>query len=113
MNQMERDHQYFLQELSRFLEVRRIHCTFEPPVGPEGCMEQTILAEVAQCLRKDTSDFDCIEEIIALLEAHGFSTSTPPRLRLTAGPAGPVSSIVQSSASGKRTQGYPGPPQAW
>ena len=75
MNQMERDHQYFLQELSRFLEVRRIHCTFEPPMGPEGCMEQTILAEVAQCLRKDTSDFDCIEEIIALLEAHGFSTS--------------------------------------
>lgn len=31
------------------------------------------LAEVAACLARDTSDFDCIDELIALLAAHGYA----------------------------------------
>ena len=86
MDQMERDRLCFLQELSRFLESREIRCTFQttPRVdrdfwnraaGEIGSSDEELLAKIAQCLRSDTSDFDCVEEILALLEARGFSTT--------------------------------------
>ena len=31
------------------------------------------LAAIAACLREDTTDFDCIDRIIALLESQGLS----------------------------------------
>ena len=85
MNQTERDNLCFLQELSRFLEMQGIHCSFQVPPRVNrnfwDCAAEKIestdrelLEAIAQCLRKDTSDFYCMEEIIALLEAKGFST---------------------------------------
>lgn len=86
MNQTERDDLCFLQELSRFLEIREIRCSFQIPPKVDrnfwNCAAEKVespdgelLEAITQCLRKDTSDFYCIEEIISLLETRGFSAS--------------------------------------
>ena len=86
MRQTERDNLCFLQGLSQFLEMQEIHCMFRTPPRIDrnfwDCAAEKIespdrelLDAIVQCLQKDTSDFYCIEEITALLEARGFSTS--------------------------------------
>ena len=86
MNQTERDNLCFLQALSQFLKMQEIHCSFQIPPRVDrnfwDCAAEKVespdgelLEAIAQCVRKDTSDFHCIEEIFALLEARGFSTS--------------------------------------
>ena len=74
MNEMEKAPQDLFQELSQFMELRGIRCIFEVRYAGEPD-SKALLTEIAQCLQKDTSDYDCIEEIIALLEINGFPTS--------------------------------------
>ena len=75
----------FLQALAGFLDQQGITCTFDRPPAQdpsfwsatagkaESSAAQT-LAAIAACLREDTTDFDCIDRIIALLESQGLST---------------------------------------
>ena len=75
----------FLQALAGFLDQQSITCTFDRPPAQdlsfwsaaagkaESSAAQT-LADIAACLREDTTDFDCIHRIIALLESQGLST---------------------------------------
>lgn len=77
---------FFLQSIAKMMEEQGIVCSFDY------CMPQLdrafwerlavcrqtddhkLLETIAHCLQEDTSDFCCIEKIIALLEKAGFST---------------------------------------
>ena len=75
----------FLQILSDALARHGAQITFDfPPqadasfleeLGREAASrEQRALAAIAEALRKDTRDFDCIDEIIRILEPLGYVT---------------------------------------
>ena len=75
----------FLQILSDALARHGARITFDVPPQADpvfleelGCeaasREQQALAAIAQALRKDTRDFDCIDEIIHILEPLGYVT---------------------------------------
>ena len=75
----------FLQILSDALARHGAQITFDYPpqadpsfleeLGREAASrEQQALAAIAEALRKDTRDFDCIDEIIHILEPLGYVT---------------------------------------
>ena len=76
----------FLQTLADFLDEEGITCVFDKPVTPDPAFwtqaageaeseSRRTLEAIAACLREDTTDFACIDRIIALLEAQGLSTA--------------------------------------
>lgn len=75
-----------LQSLAKWMERERINVSFCCPPAPDRAFWANVLQEqknedyqtleqIAACLRKDTSDFDCIEEIEALVAQRGFDTA--------------------------------------
>ena len=82
---MEYSNQILLQLLSEALTQHGAHVPFDcPPALDEAlwqellsqttAQEQQALASIAEALRKDTRDFDCIDEIIGILEPLGYRT---------------------------------------
>ena len=80
------DQLIFLQMLSSMMEREGITCSFahgsrEDPAFWEKLMdgrrseEHRALEAIAACLRRDTGDFACIDEIIAILEPLGYDTN--------------------------------------
>ncbi len=76
----------FLQLLAKFMDREDITCTFNypPPLDRAfwdevlQCQEtedRKTLEQIAACLRKNTSDFHCIENITFLVSQRGFDTS--------------------------------------
>ena len=76
----------FLQSIYRLMEKEGVSCSFAHPTKPDHSLFEKLaekqsstdyetLSKIAECLRRDTSDFICIEEIISLLDARGFYTA--------------------------------------
>jgi len=74
-----------LQSLAKWMDWEGIEVEFRCPPDPDRAFWDDILQEqangdrkaledIAACMRKDTSDFDCLEEIEALLNRRGFDT---------------------------------------
>lgn len=80
------DRLLFLQSIAKMMEEQGIVCRFDchtPRLdrdfwdGLAVCRQtddRRLLENIARCLRQDTSDFHCIDQIIALLERTGYST---------------------------------------
>ena len=75
----------FTQILLQSLEKHGAQITFDSPPEREEALwnalfhqqttqEQQALDAIAESLRKNTRDFDCIEEIICILESLGYCT---------------------------------------
>lgn len=80
------DRLLFLQCIAKMMKDQGIVCSFEhytPPLDQafwdslavcQQTDDQRLLENIADCLRQRTSDFDCVDQIIALLERAGYST---------------------------------------
>lgn len=83
---MNSENLYFLQALAKFLEQEEIFCScahsprlnrdlLDKLTGAVQTQDREALEAIAACLRNEAlSDFVCVEEICALVEARGFST---------------------------------------
>lgn len=80
------DRLLFLQALAKFVEHESIDISFScpPPLDrsfwdevlqSQQTEDRKALEQIAACLRRNTSDFRCIEEIEFLVSARGFDTS--------------------------------------
>ena len=76
----------FAQLLAEWMDREGVTCTFAAEPRPdrrlwdqilqrEGARDRETLEEIAACLRRDATDFECVEEIMALLAGRGLSTS--------------------------------------
>ena len=76
----------FLQALYQFMKKEQIRCTFDHSLPLDRAFwdqtaeertadDRKALEAIANCLRRNTSDFLCIEEITFLVESRGFDTS--------------------------------------
>ena len=75
----------FLQVLMSALDEYGVSCEFTVPPSLDPAFRdklalhvdlqmQTVLDGIAEALRKDTSDFECIDDIIRLKESLGYRT---------------------------------------
>ncbi len=80
------DQLVFLQLMARMMDYYGVTCSFahgakEDPAFWEQLMdgrraeEHRALEAIAACLRRDTGDFACIDEIIAILEPLCYDTN--------------------------------------
>ena len=87
LDREDRNNLYFLQEMFQFMSQKGILCTFQEPPRLDRLFwdcasremesgEAETLEAIAACLQEATSDFYCIDQIIALLEGQGFSTGS-------------------------------------
>jgi len=75
----------FLQVLMSVLDEYGVSCEFAVPPKLDPAFRnklaldvnlrmQAVLDGIAEALRKDTSDFECIDDIIRLMESLGYRT---------------------------------------
>lgn len=80
------DQLLFLQFIYEAMEKTGITCSFDVPLKENPAFwdqaaklretaDREALEEIAACLREDTTDFLCMEQIIFIVERRGLSTT--------------------------------------
>ena len=75
----------FFQALAKFLDKERIRVSFDRPPKLDRTFwedaddaqkneDRAALEKIAECLRENTSDFECIEKITCIMEDRGFDS---------------------------------------
>lgn len=75
----------FFQALAKFLDKEQIRVSFDHPPKPDRAFwedaadaqkneDRAALEKIAECLRENTSDFECVEKITYIIEGRGFDS---------------------------------------
>ena len=75
----------FFQALAKFLDKEQIRVSFDRPPKLDRTFwedaddaqkneDRAALEKIAECLRENTSDFECVEKITRIMEGRGFDS---------------------------------------
>ena len=61
-------------EVTFGIEPKRDPVFWAKLTDQEQTLERTALKQIADCMRRDTTDFDCVEDILDILFSLGYKT---------------------------------------